>query len=67
MCRVFESPRGRQATDDAAFATWSAEFDGDAPLDLLCGQLLDAPGATDDTTVFMVRATEPALVSPARK
>lgn len=53
--------RGTAPVEEATAALREAlaTFDGAAPLDQLCRRLLDAPGATDDTTVFMVRNTDP--------
>jgi Stage II sporulation protein E (SpoIIE)/GAF domain len=42
-----------EATD--ALCQTLSEFDADAPLEQLCQQLLEAPGARDDTTVFTMR------------
>lgn len=54
--------RGTSSVEEATVALREAlaEFEEDAPLDQLCRRLLDAPGASDDTTVFMVRATDPS-------
>lgn len=49
--------RGAASVQESTDALREAlsQFEVDAPLEQLCRQLLDTPGANDDTTVFLVR------------
>lgn len=53
--------RGNASVEEATDALRESlsEFPAHSHLDELCQRLLAAPGAGDDTTVFMVRATDP--------